>query len=332
MRLFEWNPVLAYGLAIISAAVALYIRFAIDGVMPPGFPYLTFFPAVILTAFLAGLWPGVLCAVLCGVLAWWFFIPPDGLGITGAGAVTLVFYAFVVGVDITLIEVMRRALAKLRTEQALTAALYEQQRLMFQELQHRVANNMTFVASLLQLKQRGATPEAAQALQEAQDRLVTMSQVHRRLYDPTAMEMSIEECLAGLCQDLVHAVGAQGVVWEVRAQKVGIDTPRLVTLSLRVAEVGTNALKHAFRDRPGGRSVVTLDQAPGEANAVLTVRDDGPGFPPADPAGGGPRSLGFGIMHSLAAQLGGRLEFPQGEGGVVRLSFPSAHHPSTDEN
>lgn len=322
MRLFERHGALGYLLAVAAALVSFYVRLVLNPVMPPGFPYLTFFPAVVLTAFLAGLGPGVLCAVLCGLAAWWFFIPPIGFTITGASALTLVFYAFVVAVDIALIHVMQQALKNLRTEQSLTARLYEQQRLMFQELQHRVANNMTFVASLLQLKQRGATPEAAQALEEAQDRLITMSQVHRRLYDPTAMEMSVEECLSALCQDLVRAVGVKNVTWEVRATDVRIDTPRLVTLSLLVAEVVTNALKHAFRDGRGGQILVSLDPEDGGRNVVLRVADDGPGFPPDDGRAPSSRSLGFGIMHSLAAQLGGTLEFPAGQGGVVRLSFP----------
>ena len=330
MRLFERRVILGYLLAVGTAALAFYVRHALDGVMPPGFPYLTFFPAVILTAFLAGLGPGMLCAVLCGLAAWWFFIPPIGFAITGASALTLVFYAFIVSVDIALIHVMQQALKNLRAEQALTAKLYDQQRVMFQELQHRVANNMTFVASLLQLKQRGAAPEAAQALREAQDRLITMSQIHRRLYEPTAMEMSVEECLAGLCQDIVHAVGAKNVTWEVRAPDIKIDTPRLVTLSLLVAEVVTNALKHAFHDGRAGRIWVSLDQPPGETNIVLRIADDGPGFPKDD--GGAPpsRSLGFGIMHSLAGQLGGALAFPAGEGGVVLLSFPQSERSGAE--
>lgn len=330
MRLFERRVILGYLLAVATSTLAFYVRHALDGVMPPGFPYLTFFPAVILTAFVAGLGPGLLCAVLCGLAAWWFFIPPIGFAITGASALTLVFYAFIVGVDITLIHVMQQALKNLRAEQALTAKLYDQQRIMFQELQHRVANNMTFVASLLQLKQRGATAEAAQALGEAQDRLITMSQVHRRLYDPTAMEISVEECLDALCQDLVHAVGAENVTWEVRAPDVRIDTPRLVTLSLLVAEVVTNALKHAFKDGHGGRILVSLEPVAGERNVVLRVADDGPGFPTGDVDAPPSRSLGFGIMHSLAAQLGGTLEFPSGEGGVVRLSFPASERRTAE--
>jgi two-component sensor histidine kinase len=323
MRLFQQNPFLAYGLAILTAALGFYVRWALDGVLPPGFPYLTFFPAVILTAFLAGMWPGILCAVLSGLAAWWFFIPPIGFSLSPASALTLVFFIFVVAVDIAVIELMRRALHDLEREQALTAQLYERQRVMFQELQHRVANNMTFVAALLQIKKRTIdSPQAAEALDEARERLVTMAQIHRRLYDPATLELSVAASLRELCDDLVQAAGGGDVVCDVKAEGVDLDTTRLVTLFLLVAEVVTNSLKHAFDGRTAGRINVTLLPA-GEAQAVLLIADDGPGFPAASPSLDGRLSLGFGIMHSLAGQLGGQLDFPPGAGAQVRLTFPT---------
>ncbi len=44
--------------------------------LPPGFPFLTFFPAIMLTAFIGGTRPGILCAVLSVLSAWYWFIPP----------------------------------------------------------------------------------------------------------------------------------------------------------------------------------------------------------------------------------------------------------------
>jgi two-component sensor histidine kinase len=324
MRLFQQNIVFAYGLAILSAALAFYVRWLLDGVLPPGFPYLTFFPAVILTAFLAGLWPGILCAALSGLAAWWFFIPPLGFSLSAASGLTLVFFVFVVAVDITVIELMRRAMTSLGAEQALTAQLYERQRVMFQELQHRVANNMTFVAALLQIKKRAINnPQASAALDEARERLVTMAQIHRRLYDPATLELSVEGSLRELCDDLVQAAGAEGVACSVRADGVDLDTTRLVTLSLLVAEVVTNSLKHAFEGRASGQ--ITIDLAPlDDDRAALVIADDGPGFPDPNPDLEGRSSLGFGIMQSLAGQLHGALDFPAGGSGArVRLIFPS---------
>jgi len=323
MRLFQQNSVFAYGLAILSATLAFYVRWVLDGVLPAGFPYLTFFPAVILTAFLAGLWPGILCAVLSGLAAWWFFIPPIGFSLSPASGLTLLFFVFIVAVDIAVIELMRRAMASLGAEQALTAQLYERQRVMFQELQHRVANNMTFVAALLQIKKRTIdNPQASAALDEARERLVTMAQIHRRLYDPASLELSVGASLRELCDDLVQAAGVKGVTSSVRADGVNLDTPRLVTLSLLVAEVVTNSLKHAFEGRTAGQ--ITIDLAPlDDDRAALVIADDGPGFPTPNPGLEAKISLGFGIMQSLAGQLDGVLDFPAGTGARVRLIFPA---------
>ena len=65
-------------IAVVIFAVALGVRFAVDHLLPPGFPYLTFFPAIILTTFFFGLRPGIVSALLGGVAAWYFFIGPSG--------------------------------------------------------------------------------------------------------------------------------------------------------------------------------------------------------------------------------------------------------------
>ena len=64
-------------------------------------------PAVIITAFVCGLDPGSLSAVLCGIIAWYFFIPEfNSFAINTQGLVALGFYVFVVTVDVALIHLM----------------------------------------------------------------------------------------------------------------------------------------------------------------------------------------------------------------------------------
>jgi hypothetical protein len=63
MRL-QSRPALCYALALAGFALALGLRFAVNEALPAGFPYLTFFPAVLLTAFFCGTGPGILIAVL----------------------------------------------------------------------------------------------------------------------------------------------------------------------------------------------------------------------------------------------------------------------------
>ena len=73
---FRQRPVLAYSTGLFAFALALAVRFAFNGLLPAGFPYLTFFPAVLLTAFFCGTGPGIVTATLSVAAAWFWFIPP----------------------------------------------------------------------------------------------------------------------------------------------------------------------------------------------------------------------------------------------------------------
>ncbi|GJE03429.1 hypothetical protein GMJLKIPL_5384 [Methylobacterium isbiliense] len=320
------HPWLGDLIALGATAVALGLRFALDAVLPPGFPYLTFFPAVVLTTFFCGLRPGITCAVLCGLSAWYFFLgPQDTFVLNGPTALALAFYAFIVTVDIGLIHVMHRAGARLQQEKAVTAALYEQQRTMFQELQHRVANNMQFIAALLTLQKRkvaGDPAAAAAALDEARVRLETISRIHRRLYDPDRISLPIGQYLQELCADLLDATGAQNIVCLVDVPPVRLDLTRLTTLSLLVVEVVTNACKHAFPAGERGTITIRLERLDA-ARVALTIADNGRGMPAAfDPAAS--RSLGVRISQALAGQLDGVLTYAGESGTVVRVEFPAA--------
>jgi two-component sensor histidine kinase len=310
--------------AAVITVLATGLRFLLDPVLPPGFPFLTFFPAVILTTFFLGLRPGIVCAVLSGLSAWYYFVDPAySFELNAPTTLALVFYAFIVTVDIALIHWMRVAGERLAAERAVTADLYEQQRTMFQELQHRVANNMQFVAALLALQKRKIADDpraAAEAFDEAQARLETIARIHRRLYDPSRIDQPVGQYLQELCSDLLEATGARNIVCLVDVPPLRFDLARLTTLSLLVVEVVTNALKHAFTESARGTITIRLEQLQGSLTA-LTITDDGPGIPADfDPTAN--RSLGFRIVQGLAAQLDGTLTYANDGGTVVRLVFP----------
>jgi len=86
-----------FGLAVAAFLLAFGIRFGLNDWLPPAtVPFLFFVLAVIVTAFFAGLWPGVLCAALSGLAAWYFFLaPPHPLSFSPQNVLNLGAYALV---------------------------------------------------------------------------------------------------------------------------------------------------------------------------------------------------------------------------------------------
>jgi two-component sensor histidine kinase len=315
------NPQLGHFFGLVAFGIALALRFSLQGELPPGFPYLTFFPAIILTTFLAGTRPGLVCAVLSGLASWYWFVAPfSSFEVNYNTAIALAFYVFIVSVDIAVIDAMVRATERLDAERATSARLAEQHRTLFAELQHRVANNMAFVAAILSLQKRkvAADPAAApKVFDEAVHRLEVMAKLHRKLHDPAALDKPIQDYLRELCAELLEAGGAKRIACVVEAEDVRLDLTRLTALSLIINEVVTNSLKHAFKDRESGTVTLELKRLENDRYA-LTIADDGPGFPSAAP---GKASLGLKIVRGLAAQLDAQVSTPPGNGAVTRVEF-----------
>ncbi len=121
-RMTEASRWKRYALAILFFLVAFAARFELIDVLPAkGFPFLTFFPAVLLATYLAGLGPGLLASGLSFLAAWLFFIQPDRLvPLTGADMVALTFFSAILLIDCLVINVMKSALVRVnRTEQQL---------------------------------------------------------------------------------------------------------------------------------------------------------------------------------------------------------------------
>ena len=74
--------------------LAIGIRLMLDSYLPPGFPFLTFFPAVILSTLVEGLWAGIVSAVACGLAALYFFIQPIySFEMNYGGTLAMAFYS-----------------------------------------------------------------------------------------------------------------------------------------------------------------------------------------------------------------------------------------------
>src|ERR1044072_2681218 len=67
---------LGYAFAVLTCAGAMYVRVLLSGVLE-GFPFITFFVALVLTAFTFGWRAGALCAVFVAIVSPHFLLPAD---------------------------------------------------------------------------------------------------------------------------------------------------------------------------------------------------------------------------------------------------------------
>lgn len=317
------RPIYTYILTGLFCATAFMLRVAAEPMLPIGYPFITFFPAVILSSFLFGVRPGSFAAVLCGIISWYGFIPPYGGFAVNPGVVTaMLFYAGVVAVDIMLIHFMQRANFNLAIERERSRALAENRELLFHELQHRVSNNLQVVAAMLSLQRRHIDNDVARrALDDAAGRVSLVGRISRALYDASGAGQDIGAFLKTLTADILDASGRQDVALTVVApDDLRLDASVTVPLALVVAESISNAMEHGLPDR-AGHICVTLESVDGAL--ALQIVDDGRGLA-ADEAACVSESLGLRLAHALAAQLGGHFALkpsPLG-GAIARLDLP----------
>ena len=321
---------LGYALSLSVFILALAGRFGINGYLSPGFPFLTFFPAIVLTTLLAGRGPGAFCALLSLISAWyWFIAPRNSFHLDFEGTVAVVFFAMIAVVDVLVIDLMTRAVDNLEALQKQTDALVVQRTTLFNELQHRVANNLMTVATSLALQERRLkhNPEAVAAFETVRHKFEIMSKIHRRLHDPANGSLPFGPYLQELCDDFLEASERKTVRCQVESPDIAFDADRTVTLSLIVLEAVSNAVKHAFAPDQSGSVLVRLTSPTSSLpHYVLTIEDNGRGIRPNYESSQGDR-LGMSILKSFARSLGGEITVaPAGKAGgtIVRVTYPAS--------
>ena len=319
------RPWIGYGVGAALAGVALAIRLLLAGILPSGFPFLTFFPAVVTTAFLFGRGPGIWCAALSGFAAWYFLLPPVGtLTLDVGNAMALAFYVLVVAVDLFLIDLSQRFAKDILRERETNRKLAETRQLLFRELQHRVSNNLQVIGALLSAQRRRVTdPEARSAIEEAATRLTVIGQISRELYLPDGGQADMAAFLQRLIDAVLDANGRRDVECKLDAPEgLTLVPDQAVPLALVLTEALSNALEHGLPDRAG--MVHISLQKEGLTRLILSVEDNGAGLPAgfsletAD-------QLGLRIAGQLAKQLGGHFTLgPRSDGAGARATLTVA--------
>jgi signal transduction histidine kinase len=104
---------LGYAFGVLTSVAAMYVRVLLSDVLQ-GFPFITFFFAIVLTAFIFGWRAGALAAALGGAISGYFLLPPDW-SLAGHGLsnwIGMGFYVVLVSVILLLTAAMHRGFAE----------------------------------------------------------------------------------------------------------------------------------------------------------------------------------------------------------------------------
>ncbi|RYE09579.1 MAG: two-component system sensor histidine kinase/response regulator [Hyphomicrobiales bacterium] len=196
------------------------------------------------------------------------------------------------------------------------------------EVNHRVANSLALVSSLVNLQGKSIGDETAKkALAETQDRIFAISLVHKRLYGSNDVRVvTLDEYLAGLLDHLQSSLRseAQGVRLTYELEPVVLATDASVNLGVVVTEWVTNAFKYAY---PAGSGEIRVRlQRLDDAQIRLTVEDDGVGRADGEPARG--TGLGTRIVTAMASSMKASIDYQQRQPGTqATLTFAEAPTP-----
>lgn len=175
---------------------------------------------------------------------------------------------------------------------------------LLQELQHRVANSLQIIASVLLMSaKRVQSDETRTHLYDAHQRVMSVASVQRQLATSRQGDVQLRPYFTDLCD----SIGAS-MIRNRKELKLDVTmddgdnhaaSEAAMSMGLIVTELVINALKHAFPGQREGR--IDVAYTADGPDWLLSVSDNGVGFP-KDP-GSAPAGLGTSIVQALAQQL-----------------------------
>jgi two-component sensor histidine kinase/CHASE1-domain containing sensor protein len=222
------------------------------------------------------------------------------------------------------LAVWRQVSARLAAEREIVAriAAEARQKLLLDELNHRVKNTLATVQSIAAQSLRHGE-DVASVRESFEARLIALSQAHNLLTRDNWSGASLAELLA---TELAPYGGARGERITLAGEHVWLQPNTAVALGMAFHELATNAVKYGALSNDDGRVHVTWALGPGPGPRALRIIWRELGGPPVSR----PLRRGFGsrvIVGGLAHQLDGVVDLDFAPAGVVctiAFSLPPA--------
>ncbi len=203
-----------------------------------------------------------------------------------------------------------------RIAEKLKDEMLKEKAVLLQELQHRVANSLQIIASvLMQSARKVQSDETRSHLVDAHQRVMSVAAMQHQLAASAVGDVELRPYFTALCD----SIGASMIrdhnqtSLEVTVDKSVTRADVSVSLGLIVTELVINALKHAFPDDRAGK--IKVDYRAQGPNWTLSVTDNGIGMP-TDAKDAKP-GLGTSIVEALSRQLQGTVKVTDAKPGTA---------------
>jgi two-component sensor histidine kinase len=222
-----------------------------------------------------------------------------------------------------------------RTAEREIANLLQQKETLLQEMQHRIANSLQIIASILSLKARAVKSEEARLhLENARQRVMSVAAVQQQLLaSGHGGRIEFGPYLSRLCEALAASMTDESrpISLQVQAHAGTVSSADAGSIGFLVTELVINTFKHAFvGDRGAGRLVVAYEVS--DTGWRLAVSDNGIGTENVHPDLARTTSgLGTIIVEALAKQLGAHVDtVTNSQGTTVSITHGSIGHETSE--
>jgi two-component sensor histidine kinase len=208
----------------------------------------------------------------------------------------------------------------------------DQKKVLAEELQHRVRNNLQLVYGMLDKQLADTADEPGRrGIKAIARRVSTLAQVYDHLLgNELTRTTDFGSYVRSLCRSLaeIQASPDGRVTLTCDSEPLILSLDVVTALGLVVAELVTNSYDHAFPSGKGS-TLVSVHRVAGDVGmATVTVSDSGHGFD----VGMHDKRHGLGLVRRLVEQIRGTVTVASDRGTVWTVTFPTVIGASPDSH